>query len=100
MQGLASGIRNSSSLVKNATLELANDMSSSILGSTSNALRGLNAKVSNSLNPTINPSMSYDLNYKLLASAIIDGLKETKVELDDREVGRFVDNRVSEEVFS
>ncbi len=100
MQGLANGIKNSSYLVKNATLELANDMSSSILGSTSNALRGLNAKVSNSLNPTINPSMSYELNYKLLASAIIDGLKETKVELDDREVGRFVDNRVSEEVFS
>lgn len=100
MKGLADGIRKSSYLVEDASLDLANNMSSSLLGNTSKALRGLNAGINSSINPTINPTYSYDLNYKLLANAIIEGLKETKVELDDREVGKFIDNRVSEEVYN
>lgn len=99
MKGLAEGIRNSKYLVENATLELANDMSSSLLTSTGNALRGLKGGVETSLNPTINPN-AYNLNYQLLTQALIKGLKETPVVLDDREVGRFVDKQVSEEVFS
>ena len=100
IKGLADGIKKSSYLLEDASLGLANDISTSIIGNTSQALKGLNAGINSSMNPTINPTYAYDLNYKLLASAIIEGLKETKVELDDREVGRFVDNRVSEEVFN
>jgi phage-related protein len=100
VKGLADGIRNSSYLVEDASLGLANDMSNSILGNTSRALRGLNAGVSSSLNPTINPTLSYDLNYKLMAEAMKEALGEVQVELDDRELGRFVDKQVSEEVYS
>lgn len=100
VKGLAEGIRKSSYLVEDASLDLANDMSSSILGNTSRALRGLNAGVSSSLSPTINPTLSYDLNYKLMAEAMKEALQEVQVELDDRELGRFVDKQVSEEVYS
>lgn len=100
VKGLAEGIRKSSYLVEDASLDLANDMSSSILGNTSRALRGLNSGISTSLNPTINPSIAYDLNYKLMANAMKEALAEVQVELDDRELGRFVDKQVSEEVYS
>ena len=35
-----------------------------------------------------------------MASAMKEALKEVQVELDDRELGRFVDKQVSEEVYS
>lgn len=100
VKGLANGIKKSSYLVEDASLDLANDMSKSVLGNTSKALKGLNAGVSSSLNPTINPSISYDMNYILMANAMKEALKEVQVELDDRELGRFVDKQVSEEVYS
>lgn len=100
VKGLADGIRKSSYMIEDASLDLANDMSSSVLGNTSRALKGLNAGISSSLNPTINPTYAYDLNYKLMAEAMKEALQEVQVELDDRELGRFVDKQVSEEVYS
>jgi phage-related minor tail protein len=100
VEGLAKGIEKSSYLVENASLGLANDMTNSILGNTSKALKGLNSGINASLNPNINPSYSYDLNYKLMAQAMKEALQEVQVELDDRELGRFVDKQVSEEVYS
>lgn len=100
VEGLAKGIEKSSYLVENASLGLANDMTNSILGNTSKALKGLNSGINASLNPSINPSYSYDLNYKLMAQAMKEALQEVQVELDDRELGRFVDKQVSEEVYS
>ena len=100
VKGLAETMRGSSGILENATLDLANDMTNSLLSNTSRALRGLNAGIQSSLNPTINPSIAYDLNYKLMANAMKEALQEVQVELDDRELGRFVDKQVSEEVYS
>ena len=99
VEGLARTLRNSSGVLESATLDLANDMSNSLLTNTSNALRGLKSGVEASINPTINPNISYDLNYLLMASAMKRALEECPVILDDREVGRFVDKTVSEEVY-
>ena len=100
VKGLARTLRGSSGILEDATLDLANDMSNSLLSNTSRALKGLNAGIQSSLNPTINPSIAYDLNYKLMANAMKEALQEVQVELDDRELGRFVDKQVSEEVYS
>ena len=100
VKGLARTMSNSSGILEDATLDLANDMSNSLLSNTSRALKGLNAGIQSSLNPTINPSIAYDLNYKLMANAMKEALQEVQVELDDRELGRFVDKQVSEEVYS
>ena len=96
VKGLAKGINESSYLLENASLGLA----TTLANNTSQALRGLNAGVNSSLNPTINPRISYDLNYQLMANAKKEALKEVNVELDDRELGRFIDKQVSEEVYS
>ena len=100
VKGLAEGINKSAYLIEDASMGLADDMSNSILSSTSAALRGLNSGIQSSLNPTINPSIAYDLNYQLMAMAMKEALNDTPVILDEREVGRFVDKTVSEEVFN
>ena len=96
VRGLARTLRDSSYLLEDASL----DMATTLANNTSAALRGLNAGVNASLNPTINPSYSYDLNYQLMAQAMKEALKEVNVELDDRELGKFIDKQVSEEVYS
>lgn len=100
VRGLATTLRQSSGILEDASSDMANNLASSVLTNTSNALKGLKSGVSTSLNPTINPSMSYDLNYQLMALAMKEALKEVEVELDDRELGRFIDKQVSEEVYS
>lgn len=100
VKGLADGIRKSSYLVENASLDLANDIKRSLFSDTSAALRSLNGGISTSLNPTINPSVAYDLNYKLMAQAMKDALSEMGVYLDERKLGNFIDKTVSEEVYS
>ena len=100
VKGLARTLKNSSGILANATLEMSNDMANSVIANTSNALRGLKSGVNASLNPTINPNINYDLNYQLMANAMIRALQECPVILNEREVGRFVDERVSEEVYS
>lgn len=100
VKGLARTLKNSSGILANATLEMSNDMANSVIANTSNALRGLKSGVNASLNPTINPNINYDLNYQLMANAMVRALQECPVILNEREVGRFVDERVSEEVYS
>lgn len=100
VEGLAKGIRQSSHLLEDASLGLADDMSSSILGSTSRALKGLNAGINSSLNPNINPSYSYDLNYQLMANAMKEALNDMDIVMDDRQMGKFITKTVSEEVYS
>lgn len=63
------------------------------------ALSGLNAGIEKSINPTINPKISYETNYDMMAKAVKEALQDMTIELDDREVGRFVVNTVSKEVF-
>ena len=100
VKGLAKTLTSSSGILEKATRDLANDMSNSLLNNTSMALKSLNAGVQASLNPTINPSIAYDLNYQLMAQAMKEALQEVKVEMDDREMGKFIDKQVSEEVYS
>ena len=63
------------------------------------AMKGLNAGIESSINPTINPNITYEANYKMMASAMKDALKDMVIELDDREVGTFVINTVSNEIY-
>ena len=100
VKGLADGIRKSSYLVENASLDLANDIKRSLFADTSAALRSLNGGISTSLNPTINPSVAYDLNYQLMAQAMKEALSDVGVYLDERKLGNFIDKTVSEEVYS
>ena len=100
VKGLAKGIEKSSYLIEDASMDLASDMSNSIIGSTRAALRSLNAGINSSLNPTINPSYAYDLNYQLMASAMKEALSDMEVELDDKQVGKFISKTVSEEVYN
>lgn len=99
VKGLAKTLKESSGILMGATSELASDMSSSLLGATSQALRSLNAGVNTSLNPTINPTYSYELNYKMMALAMKQALEDMSVELDDRQVGKIIDKTVSEEIY-
>ena len=66
----------------------------------SSALRSLNAGIESSVNPTINPSVAYENNYTMMASIFRDILGEMKIELDDREMGKFIDKTVANEVFN
>ena len=100
VEGLAKGIRQSSHLLEDASLGLADDMSNSIIGSTSRALRGLNSGIQSSLNPSINPSVAYDLNYQLMACAMKEALDGMDVVMDDRQMGKFVKKTITEEVYS
>ena len=63
------------------------------------ALSGLNAGVARSVNPVINPTITTEQNYQLMADAMKEALKDMVIELDDREVGKFVISTVTQEVF-
>ena len=100
MQGLANGINKNAYLVENAMSNLAANMSIDTLSSMDNAMSALNKGIESSLNPTINPNITIDTNYKMMALAMKEALKDMEVELDDREVGRFVVKTVEQEIYS
>lgn len=64
------------------------------------AMQGLANGIETSINPTINPSVSYETNYTLMARAMKEALQDMEIELDDREVGKFVIKTVENEVYS
>ena len=101
VKGLANGINRSAYLVERATDNLANKMTiDDIIGNVDSALMGLNAGINSSINPVINPSVSYETNYQMMAKAVKEALNDMEVELDDREVGKFVIKKVTEEIYS
>lgn len=100
MQGLELGIKKDANSLLNQVDELGNSIIGNLYSSTQTAMNGLGGLMSTSLNPTINPNISYDLNYRLMANAMKEALREVEVELDDRQVGRFIDKTISEEVFN
>ena len=100
MQGLELGIKKDTNSLLNQVDELGNSIIGNLYSSTQTAMNGLGGLMSSSLNPTINPNISYDLNYRLMANAMKEALREVEVELDDRQVGRFIDKTISEEVFN
>lgn len=64
------------------------------------AMKQLNAGIEASVNPVINPSMTYESNYALMAKAMKDALSDMVVELDDDKMGKFVTKTVAEEIYS
>lgn len=71
----------------------------SLVQEVNSAMRGLNYGIQNSVNPQINPNITLDQNYKLMGEAMKEALSEMEVELDDREVGRFVTKTITEEIY-
>jgi len=63
------------------------------------AMQGLASGIETSINPTINPSVSYETNYTLMARAMQEAMQGMEIELDDREVGKFVIKTVENEVY-
>ena len=64
------------------------------------AMKQLNAGIEASVNPVINPSMTYESNYALMAKAMKDALSDMVIELDDDKMGSFVTKTVAEEIYS
>ena len=71
----------------------------SLVKDVNSAMRGLNYGIQTSINPQINPNITLDQNYQLMASAMKDALSTMEISLDDREVGRFVTKTITDEVY-
>ena len=63
------------------------------------ALSSLTHGINASVNPTINPKITYEQNYAMMSKAMKDALNDMVVDLDDREVGRFVSKTITQEVY-
>lgn len=105
MKGLADDINKSSYLVEDATANLAKNMANTLsvdalAGDVDSAMRGLNSKVSTSINPTINPNVTYETNYKMMAKVFREVLEDLGIELDGDRLGRFVTKTVTEEIYN
>ena len=101
VEGLAKGINRNAYLVERATSNLASKMTiDSLVGNVDGALMGLSSGISNSINPQINPNISYEANYNMMAQAMKEALNDMDIELDDREVGKFVVKTVTDEIYS
>lgn len=108
VKGLASSLKKASPELIKQIKGLSNDMSvamtqaipvNSMVSEVSSAMRSLNYGISNSVNPTINPNITVDQNYQLMAQAMKEALNSVDVVLDDRQVGRFVQNTITEEIY-
>ena len=71
-----------------------------LVGEVNDAMRGLNYGIQNSVNPQINPNISLDQNYNMMADAMKEALSTMEIELDDREVGKFVTKTITDEIYS
>ena len=105
VEGLAKGIDKSSYMVENATANLADNMANalsidSLASDVDAAMRGLNSKVSASINPTVNPNVTYETNYKMMAKAVKEALADMDIVLDDDRVGRFVTKTVADQIYT
>lgn len=72
----------------------------SLVSNVNNAMRGLNQGINASINPQINPNITYNQNYELMAKAMKDAMSDMEIELDDREVGKFVTKTITEEIYN
>lgn len=64
------------------------------------ATKAINTGIETSLNPTINPNITLETNYQLMARAMKEAMKDMEIELDDRELGKFVEKTVAQEIYS
>lgn len=72
----------------------------SLVADVNSAMRGLNYGINSSINPQINPNITMSQNYDLMAQAMKDALSTMEIELDDREVGKFVTKTITEEIYN
>ena len=63
------------------------------------AMSSLTHGINTSVNPVINPKITYEQNYDLMSKAMKEALNDMVVDLDDREVGRFVSKTITQEVY-
>lgn len=70
-----------------------------LVSEVNSAMSGLNRGIQNSINPQVNPNITFNQNYQAMANAMKDALSDMEVELDDREVGRFVSKTITDEVY-
>ena len=70
-----------------------------LVADVNNAMRGLNYGIQNSVNPQINPNITMDQNYQMMAAAVKEALDGTEVMLDDHEVGKIVTKTITEEIY-
>ena len=63
------------------------------------AMGGLSKGISNSINPQINPNITYEQNYQMMAKAMQDAMDGMEVELDDRQVGKFITKTITQEIY-
>lgn len=85
--------------------EVEKDMAKSIpidslVDNVNSAMKGLNYGINSSINPQINPNITMSQNYDLMAKAMKDALSTMEIELDDREVGKFVTKTITEEIYN
>lgn len=71
----------------------------SLVDNVNSAMRGLNQGIQTSINPQINPNITYNQNYEMMAKAMKEALSTMEIELDDREVGRFVTKTITDEIY-
>ena len=100
LEGISLGLKDEERGLMNQVDEIGTGIIGGLMNNAEMAMSGLNSSIKTSLNPTINPSIAYDLNYQLMANAMKEALTEVDVVLDDRQVGKFVNKVVSEEVFN
>ena len=63
------------------------------------AMSSLTHGINTSINPQINPNITYEQNYQMMAQAMKDALSTMEIELDDREVGKFVTKTITDEIY-
>lgn len=63
------------------------------------AMSSLSHGINTSINPTINPRITYEQNYDMMSKAMKEALNDMVVDLDDKEVGRFVSKTITQEVY-
>ena len=85
-------------------IHVSNDMANAIpidelITDYDSAMRSLTRGINSSVNPTINPSITYEQNYSMMSKAMKEALNDMVVDLDDREVGRFVSKTITNEVY-
>lgn len=95
-QGIGEGFTEEMENVSKSMTVPVDDLITDYQSAMSSLTRGINSSV----NPTINPSITYEQNYSMMSKAMKEALSDMVVDLDDREVGRFVTKTITEEVYS
>lgn len=100
VEGLQIGINDEEQALLKQVDNVGTNVISSLYDNTMDAMKGLNAQVSNSINPTINPTIATEINYKMMAQAVKEALQDMDVVMDDDKMGKFISKKVTDEIYS